>query len=54
LDINDIAHLRVQDSFRNPERTAHTPDRQEARISPFGVGPTLLHKRGHSISLSMP
>jgi hypothetical protein len=28
LDINDVAHVRVQDSFRKAEGTAHARERQ--------------------------
>jgi hypothetical protein len=56
LDINDIAHVRVQDSFRKAEGTAHARERQGsprfvaiALLLPKGVGPTYLHKKCQSL-----
>ena len=55
LDINDIAHVRVQDSFRKAEGTAHAHERQGsprfvavALLPAKGVGPTYLHKKCQS------
>jgi hypothetical protein len=55
LDINDIAHVRVQDSFRKAEGTAHARERQGsprfvaiALLLPKGVGSTYLHKKCQS------
>jgi hypothetical protein len=55
LDINDIAHVRVQDSFRRAEGTAHAHERQGsprfvamALLWAKGVGPTYLHKKCQS------
>ena len=43
LDINDVAHVRVQDSFRKTEGTAHARERQG---SPRCVAPARCLQEG--------